>query len=82
MRAASIGALQLVILSRAAKPGAKDLNQARSAYLLSPRHQTVVHQLVILNKRPLLPRVKDLKPGASSRPIQKLPSCKATDINR
>jgi len=40
-RAASIGALQLVILSRAAKPGAKDLNQARSAYLLCHAHRKI-----------------------------------------
>jgi len=38
---------------------------------LAARRKTDAPQLVILNKRPLLPRVKDLRPGAFSRPIQK-----------
>jgi hypothetical protein len=47
-----------------------------SALNLFRAPQTGAPQLVILNKRPLLPRVKDLKPGASSRPIRNFPLVK------
>jgi len=65
-----------------------------AAFYLKPHAASIgASQTVILNKRPFLPRVKDLEPGASSRPIPitlapgissapLLPSCKATDFNR